>query len=93
MRLIFHINSQPETSQQKKQLKYSIDKLQGSFVKRILGVHARTSNLAVKSATNRNPILIKIIKRMIGFWSHINEYESPITQDTWKLVNKICNEG
>ena len=53
-----------------KQLKNPIDKLQGSFLKRILGVHTRTSNWAVKSETNRNSILIKIIKRMIGFWSH-----------------------
>ena len=77
----------------KKQLKNSTDKLQGSFVKRIVGVHPRTSNWAVKSATNRNPILIKIIKRMIGFWSHIKESESPITQYTLKLANKICNKG
>ena len=49
------------------QLKNSIDKLQGSFLKRILGVHARTSNWAIKSENNRNSILIKIIKKMIGF--------------------------
>ena len=30
---------------------------------------------------------------MIGFWSHIKESESPITQDTLKLANKIHNEG
>ena len=30
---------------------------------------------------------------MIGFWSHIKEYESPITQDTLKLASKIHNEG
>ena len=76
-----------------KQLKNPIDKLQGSFLKRILGVHVRTCNWAVKSETNRNSILIKIIKRMIGFWSHIKESESPITQDTLKLANKIHNKG
>ena len=76
-----------------KQLKNPIDKLQGSFVKCILAVHTRTSNWAVKSETNRNSILIKIIKRMIGFWSHIKESESLITQDTLKLANKIHNVG
>ena len=30
---------------------------------------------------------------MIGFWSHIKESESPVTQDTLKLTNKIHNEG
>ena len=76
-----------------KQLKNPIDKLQGSFLKRILGVHAHTSNWAVKSKTNRNSILIKIIKRMIGFWSHIKESENPITQDTLKLTDRIYNES
>ena len=76
-----------------KQLKNPIDKLQGSYLKHILGVHARSSNWAVKSETNRNSVLIKIIKRMIGFWSHIKEFESPITRDTLKLANKIHNEG
>ena len=30
---------------------------------------------------------------MIGFRSHLKESESPITQDTLKLANKIHNEG
>ena len=76
-----------------KQLKNSIDKLQGLYLKHTLGVRARSSNWAVKSETNRNSVLIKIIKRMVGFWSHIKESESPITQDTLKLANKIYNEG
>ena len=50
-----------------KQLKNPIDKLKGSFLKHILGVHACTSNWVVKSETNRSSVLIKIIKRMIGF--------------------------
>ena len=29
---------------------------------------------------------------MIGFWSHIREYESPITHDFLKLSNKIHNK-
>ena len=33
-------------------------------------------------------MLIKFIKRMIGFWIHIRKSESPITQDTLKLANK-----
>ena len=73
------------------QLKNPTDKLQGSFLKHILSVHDCTSNWAVKSGTNS--ILIKIIKRMIGFWSHIKECESPITQDTLKLANKIHNKA
>ena len=72
-----------------KQINNLMDKLQGSFLKYILGFLACTSNWAVKSETNRNSMLIKIIKRMIGFWSHIKEYESPITQDILKLAKKI----
>ena len=33
------------------------------------------------------------MKRMVGFWSHIRESESPITHDALKLANKIHNEG
>ena len=76
-----------------KQLKNPIDKLQGSFLKGILGVHAHTLNWAVKSETNRNSILIKIMRRMIGFWSHIKESQSPITQDILKPVKKIYNKS
>ena len=75
-----------------KQLKNPIDKLQGSYLKHNLGIHASFSNWAVKSEINRNSVLIKIIKRMVGFWSHIKESESPITQDTLKLANKIHNK-
>ena len=90
--LFFHKNSQPDRDfLAEKQLKNPADKLQGSFLKHILGVHDCTSNWAVKSGTNS--ILIKIIKRMIGFWSHIKESESPITQDTLKLANKIHNKA
>ena len=37
-----------------KQCKSPIDKVQGSFLKHILGVHSRASNWAVESETNRN---------------------------------------
>ena len=30
---------------------------------------------------------------MIGFWSHIKEFERPITRDTLKLANKIHYEA
>ena len=39
-----------------KQCKNPIDKLQGSFLKHILGVHSRASNWAVESETNRNSV-------------------------------------
>ena len=41
---------------------------------------------------HRNSILIKNINRTIGFWSHIKESESPITQDTMKIAN-MHNKG
>ena len=70
-----------------------MDKLQDSFLKHIFGVHQRSSNWAVRSETNRNSVLIKIINRMIGFWNHLNHSESPITQDTLVLAQKLHNEG
>ena len=93
MSLFFPYNFSAGDFLAEKQLKNPIDKLQDSYLKHVLGVHARTSNWAVKSDTNRTSLLIKIIKKLTGFWSHIKESESPITQDTLKLASKIHNEG
>ena len=40
-----------------KQCKNPIDKLQGSFLKHILGLHSRASNWVVESETNRNSVI------------------------------------
>ena len=76
-----------------KQLKNPLDKLQCTFLKHILGVHSRVSNWAVESETNRNSIIVKIIKKMGGFLKHTIDSESPIVQDTLELAKQLHSEG
>ena len=56
----------------KNQCKNPIDKLQGSLLKHILGVHSGASNWAVESETNRNSVIPHIVRRMIGFYNHLS---------------------
>ena len=76
-----------------KQCKNPIDKLQGSFLKHILGVHSRASNWAVESETNRNSVIPHIVRRMIGFYNHLRNSESPIIIDSLKLSVELNEEG
>ena len=76
-----------------KQCKNPIDKLQGSFLKHIFGVHSRASNWAVESETNRNSVIPHIVRRMIGFYNHLRNSESPIIIDSLKLSVELNEEG
>ena len=73
-----------------KQCKNPIDKLQGSFLKHILGVHSRASNWAVESETNRNSVIPHIVRRMIGFYNHLRNSESPIIIN---ILMELYEEG
>ena len=85
--------SLPSDFLSEKQCKNPIDKLQGSFLKHILGVHSRASNWAVESETNRNSVIPHIVRRMIGFYNHLRNLESPIIIDSLKLYVKLNEEG
>ena len=55
------------------------------FLKEILGVNSKTSNVACLAELNRLPLKVKILIQVIKFWEHI-------TNSTNTLVNKIyCN--
>ena len=75
-----------------KQCKNSIDKLQGSFLKHVLGVHSRASNRAVESKTSRTSVIPHIVSR-IGFYNHLRNSESPINIDSLKLSMELNEEG
>ena len=50
-----------------KQCKNPIDKLHVNFLKHILGVNQRATNWVVLSETNRNPLITKVIHKIIGY--------------------------
>ena len=75
-----------------KQCKNPIDKLQGLFLKHNLGVHSRASNWAVESKTNRNSVIPHIVRRIIGFYNHLRNSESPIIINSLKLSMELNEE-
>ena len=78
----FNSKLSPSDFLSEKQCKNPIDKLQGSFLRHILGVHSRASNWPVESETNRNSVIPHIVRRMIGFYNHLRNSESPIIIDS-----------
>ena len=56
-------------------------------------MHSRASNWAVESETNRNSVIPHIIRRMIGFYNHLRNSESPIIIDSLKLYVGLNEEG
>ena len=89
----FSSKSLPSGFLPEKQCKNPIDKLQGSFLNHILGVHSRASNWAVESETNRNSVIPHIVRRMIGFYNHLRNSESPIIIDSLKLSVELNERG
>ena len=79
----------PKDFLSEKQHNNPVDKLQGSFLKHILGVHSRTSNWAVESETNRNSAIPSILKKMVGFYDHLKSSESPIILESIQLSEQL----
>ena len=88
----FSSKSSPSNFFSEKQCKNPTDKLQGPFLKHILGVHSRASNWAVESKTNRNSVIPHIVRRMIGFYNHLQKSESPIIINSLKLSMELNEE-
>ena len=88
----FSSKSSPSNFLSEKQCKNPIDKLQASFLKHIIGVHFQASNWAVESKTSRNPDIPHIVRRMIGFYNHLRNSESPII-NSLKLPVELNQKG
>ena len=56
-------------------------------------MHSRAPNWAVESETSRNSIILHIVRRMIGFYNHLRNSESPIIIDSLKLYVELNEEG
>ena len=61
------------------------EKLHLKFCKFILGVHRKTTNLAVLSELGRFPLYYDIIKSMINYWQRLEKLESfPLLKDAYE---------
>ena len=75
-----------------KQCKNPLDRLHCSFSIHIFCVYSRTSNLAVRSETNRTSIVPLILKRMVRCRNRVKKCPSPIIQDTLELSKQLHKE-
>ena len=69
----FNSKSLPSNFLSEKQSKNPIDKLQGSFLKHILGAYSQASNWVVESETNRNSVIPYIVRRSC-WWSWMRRH-------------------
>ena len=56
-------------------------------------MNSQASNWAVENKTNRNSVIPHIVRRMIGFYNHLRNSESPIIIDSLKLSAELNEEG
>ena len=54
-----------------RKLKNAVDRLHCVYLKQILGVNSKASNLALRSETNGSTVIPGIMTRMILFWKHL----------------------
>ena len=69
------------------QQKNSVEKIQISLLKHLLGVNSRSTNWAVISETNSKPILCNIILKIVRYWERIKESPSPILKAVLLQIN------
>jgi hypothetical protein len=50
-----------------------LNKTNLSFIRQILGVHKKTTNIALLAETGKFPICIKIFSQIIKYWMHISD--------------------
>ncbi|KAK3104015.1 hypothetical protein FSP39_023694 [Pinctada imbricata] len=75
--------------------KSMIEKVNMSFSKWLLGVHKRTSNLAVMGELGRYPLFIDTIVRTVSYWANLQKrrFKKPLLNDCLKLSENLHNNG
>ncbi|KAK3099269.1 hypothetical protein FSP39_001936 [Pinctada imbricata] len=75
--------------------KSMIEKVNMSFSKWLLGVHKKTSNLAVMGELGRYPLFIDTIVRTVSYWANLQKrrFKKPLLNDCLKLSENLHNNG
>ena len=66
-----------------------INKVVIGFLRQILGVHKKTTNLAVMAETGKYPIAIKIFNQMLKYWVRISSSDNILLKETNELNNEL----
>ena len=68
------------------QINSAIEKLHLKFCKRVLGVHSKSTNMAIYAELGRTPLIVQIAKLVVKYWFRI---KSSLFSNT--LVGKAAN--
>ena len=55
-----------------------INKVSMNFLRQILGVHKKSSNVALMSETGKHPIILKVYQHIYKYWLRIKDSENPL---------------
>ena len=61
-----------------------LNKVSLSFLRQILGVHKKTTNIALESETGKYPICLKIYSRIIKYWVRLHSTENEMLKEALK---------
>ena len=63
------------------------------FIRQLLGVHKKTTNLAVLAETGKYPIAINIFTRILKYWTRINNSENRLLMGAVKTNRTLLLKG
>ena len=56
-----------------------------NFLRQLLGVHSKTSNIGIMSETGKHPIMIKVYTLIYKYWLRINNTENKLLKEALKI--------
>ena len=56
-----------------------------NFLRQLLGVHRKTSNIGIMSETGKHPIMIKVYTLIYKYWLRINNTENKLLKEALKI--------
>ena len=63
------------------------------FLRQLLGVNKKTTNIGVLAETGKYPIAIKIFDQIIRYWLRLNDSDNMLLKETRELNNKLYNKN
>ena len=70
-----------------------LNKVVIGFLRQILGVHKKTTNLAIMAETGKYPIALKIFDQMLKYWYRISDSDNILLIETKELNNELHNRN
>ena len=72
---------------------HELNKVVLSFLRQILGVHKKTTNIALMAETGKYPLSIHVFSRIIKYYMRISISSKPLIKQAYAVNCKNFNEG